>query len=103
MRKPKNKQERIRAAKDALDKTLRKNGIDPSKRPILRGVQSKVLSEAYTATYPAHKTSDLIPAHGPYRYVPDYTGDRVVGQLGNKQGFGLLKVSELGNAARRDR
>ena len=94
------------SAQASLDATLRKYGIDPSKRPTLRGIPTKALSEAQNASITAtHVTSDTIPGNSTRqdRTNLTYKGDRVVGQLGNKQGFGLLNKSELGNSKRRDR
>lgn len=97
---------RIAAAQAALDATLRKNGIDPSRPPTLRGVPTKALSEAPAASQTRFPpTSDTIPGNGTRkdRQPLAYSGDKVIGQLGNKLGFGVMDKSELGNAKRRDR
>lgn len=105
-RKPKKLNKRVAAAQAALDAALRKNGIDPARPPTLRGVSNKGFCEAPIASHkPLPETSDTIPGNGTRKARGSnvYTGDRVIGQLGNKQGFGLMNKDELGNAKRRDR
>jgi hypothetical protein len=105
-RKTKKTNKRVAAAQSALDATLRKYGFDPSRPPTLRGVSNKGFCEAPSASRaPLPPTSDTIPGNGTRKDRGDmvYKGDKVVGQLGNKQGFGLIGKDELGNAKRRDR
>jgi hypothetical protein len=70
---------KLLAAQAAHDKFLRSYGIDPSRKPTLRGVVKNDLvvlgNNRVTAIPP---TSDRIPAHGPTRQV--FTCDLPIAQ-----------------------
>ena len=58
---------RLQQAQDAHAKFLRKQGIDPSRRPSPSGAVQSPLAASYTRTPAIPKTSDTVPGAGPAR------------------------------------
>jgi len=94
----KSKSKRLSAAQAAHDKFLRSHGIDPNRKPRLRGVER----EKYER--PDDPTSGTVPANGPRGRAHTPSGGRIIGQVYNKGPLMVLSnKSELANSKRRDR
>lgn len=94
----KSKSKRLSQTQVEHDKFLRSHGIDPQRKPILRGVEPTRYER------PPDPTSDMIPANGPVGRAHTPSGGRIIGQVYNKGPLMVLShKSELANAKRRDK